>query len=232
MCGRTDGRQRTDHGRGRSARRSPEPPDPAGPPRDVALRNGADRRRIRRSAPCTPRRTRSACDARRGAVDGAWWPATYDAGAELPALIAAIDQHLGRRVLRVGLHVDTWHNIPGQDVSCAGDRHVGPAQPPPQAAGAAAASAANGTSTNTQNATTAATGLRPSMIVPHRAVPDRRRLHPSKPCRHSSHRTAVSFCLLGLGPPAHTRWSHRWLGVPRGEGGMSSPSRRLMSRGE
>ncbi|TMR12009.1 hypothetical protein ETD86_33900 [Nonomuraea turkmeniaca] len=50
--------------------------------------------------------------ARRGAVDGAWWPASYDAGAELPALIAAIDQHLERRVLRVGLHVDTWGNIP------------------------------------------------------------------------------------------------------------------------
>ncbi|MEU5869892.1 DUF5994 family protein [Nonomuraea sp. NPDC047529] len=50
--------------------------------------------------------------ARRGAVDGAWWPAGYDAGAELPALIAAIDQRLERRVLRVGLHVDTWHNIP------------------------------------------------------------------------------------------------------------------------
>ncbi|MFB4273505.1 DUF5994 family protein [Nonomuraea sp. GTA35] len=49
---------------------------------------------------------------RRGAVDGAWWPATYDAGAELPALIAAIDQHLQLRVLRVGLHVDIWHNIP------------------------------------------------------------------------------------------------------------------------
>jgi hypothetical protein len=49
---------------------------------------------------------------RRGAVDGAWWPAGYDAGAELPALIAAVDQRLKRRVLRVGLHVDTWHNVP------------------------------------------------------------------------------------------------------------------------
>ncbi|MGP3959531.1 DUF5994 family protein [Nonomuraea sp. 3N208] len=49
---------------------------------------------------------------RRGAVDGAWWPATYDAGAELPALITAVDQRLNRRVLRVGLHIDTWDNIP------------------------------------------------------------------------------------------------------------------------
>lgn len=50
--------------------------------------------------------------ARRGAVDGAWWPAGYDAGAELPGLIAAIDQRLNRRVLRVGLHIDAWANIP------------------------------------------------------------------------------------------------------------------------
>ncbi|MEU8401696.1 DUF5994 family protein [Nonomuraea sp. NPDC048892] len=49
---------------------------------------------------------------RRGAVDRAWWPASYDAGAELPALIAAIDQRLERRVLRVGLHMDTWETSP------------------------------------------------------------------------------------------------------------------------
>ncbi|TDD13392.1 DUF5994 family protein [Nonomuraea diastatica] len=60
--------------------------------------------------------------ARRGAVDGAWWPASYDAGAELPALIAAIDQRLERRVLRVGLHIDTWDNIPRR--IAAPGRHV------------------------------------------------------------------------------------------------------------
>ncbi|MEV4110163.1 DUF5994 family protein [Nonomuraea sp. NPDC049695] len=59
---------------------------------------------------------------RQGAVDGAWWPATYDAGAELPALIAAIDQRLNRRVLRVGLHLDTWDNIPHR--IAAPGRHV------------------------------------------------------------------------------------------------------------
>ncbi|MEV5497700.1 DUF5994 family protein [Nonomuraea fuscirosea] len=58
----------------------------------------------------------------RGAVGGAWWPATYDAGAELPALIAAIDQRLNRRVLRVGLHIDTWDNIP-HHIAAPG-RHV------------------------------------------------------------------------------------------------------------
>ncbi|MFI6928350.1 DUF5994 family protein [Nonomuraea spiralis] len=49
---------------------------------------------------------------RQDAVDGAWWPASYAAGAEPPALIAAVDQRLERRVLRVGLHVDTWPNVP------------------------------------------------------------------------------------------------------------------------
>ncbi|MEV4569709.1 DUF5994 family protein [Nonomuraea sp. NPDC049419] len=47
-----------------------------------------------------------------GTIDGAWWPRTRDAGAELPALISAVDQRLGRAVLRVGLHVDAWDDIP------------------------------------------------------------------------------------------------------------------------
>ncbi|WP_245740331.1 DUF5994 family protein [Nonomuraea maritima] len=47
-----------------------------------------------------------------GTIDGAWWPRTRDAGTELPALISAVDQRLGRAVLRVGLHVDAWDHIP------------------------------------------------------------------------------------------------------------------------
>ncbi|GHE30518.1 hypothetical protein GCM10017673_36500 [Streptosporangium violaceochromogenes] len=47
-----------------------------------------------------------------GPVDGAWWPRSTDAAAELPALIAAVDQRLGEMTLRVGLHVDAWDNIP------------------------------------------------------------------------------------------------------------------------
>ncbi|WP_327048370.1 DUF5994 family protein [Microbispora sp. NBC_01189] len=46
------------------------------------------------------------------AVDGEWWPRSTDAAAELPGLIAAVDRHLGRMTLRVGLHVDAWSNIP------------------------------------------------------------------------------------------------------------------------
>ncbi|MBN6052255.1 hypothetical protein JYK22_09965, partial [Nonomuraea sp. RK-328] len=49
---------------------------------------------------------------RKGTVDGAWWPRTRDATAELPALIAAVDQRSGRPVLRVGLYLDAWDHIP------------------------------------------------------------------------------------------------------------------------
>ncbi|MGP3965715.1 DUF5994 family protein [Nonomuraea sp. 3N208] len=49
---------------------------------------------------------------RRGTVDGAWWPRTRDAAAELPTLISAVDQRLGRAVLRVGLYQDAWDHIP------------------------------------------------------------------------------------------------------------------------
>ncbi|MEU7897410.1 DUF5994 family protein [Nonomuraea sp. NPDC049152] len=47
-----------------------------------------------------------------GPVDGTWWPRSTDAAAELPALIAAVDQCLGEMTLRVGLHVDAWDDIP------------------------------------------------------------------------------------------------------------------------
>ncbi|RCG28654.1 hypothetical protein DQ384_23220 [Sphaerisporangium album] len=49
---------------------------------------------------------------RRGTVDGAWWPRSRNAAAELPDLIAAVDQRLDRITLRVGLHVDAWDDIP------------------------------------------------------------------------------------------------------------------------
>ncbi|TDD22607.1 hypothetical protein E1294_11510 [Nonomuraea diastatica] len=44
-------------------------------------------------------------------VDGAWWPYSRDAAAELPHLIAAIDQRLGRTVLRIGVYRDAWQRI-------------------------------------------------------------------------------------------------------------------------
>lgn len=45
-------------------------------------------------------------------MDGAWWPYSRDAVAELPGLIAAVDQRLGRITLRIGVHPDTWQRIP------------------------------------------------------------------------------------------------------------------------
>jgi hypothetical protein len=48
---------------------------------------------------------------RRATVDGAWWPYSRDA-AELPGLITAVDQRLGRTTLRIGLHWDAWDHIP------------------------------------------------------------------------------------------------------------------------
>ncbi|MEU4580131.1 DUF5994 family protein [Nonomuraea sp. NPDC023979] len=67
------------------------------------------------SAPETPSAPRLSLNAaldRRGTVDGAWWPHTRDAAAELPALISAVDRRLGRAVLRVGVHLDAWDHIP------------------------------------------------------------------------------------------------------------------------
>ncbi|MGP4101472.1 DUF5994 family protein [Nonomuraea sp. KM90] len=51
---------------------------------------------------------------RRGTVDGAWWPRSRDTAGELPALISAVDERLGRAVLRVGLYRDAWDNIPAR----------------------------------------------------------------------------------------------------------------------
>ncbi|MEV0149570.1 MULTISPECIES: DUF5994 family protein [unclassified Nonomuraea] len=69
---------------------------------------------------------------RRGTVDGAWWPHSHDAAAELPGLIAAVDQQLGRTTLRVGMHRDTWDHIPrriparGRQVRVGWFRHTDP----------------------------------------------------------------------------------------------------------
>ena len=49
---------------------------------------------------------------RRSVVDGAWWPHSRDAAAELPGLIAAVDQRLDRTTLRVGVYKDMWEHIP------------------------------------------------------------------------------------------------------------------------
>ncbi|MDA0643838.1 MULTISPECIES: DUF5994 family protein [Nonomuraea] len=69
---------------------------------------------------------------RRAVVDGAWWPHSRDAAAELPELIAAADQRLGRTTLRIGLHHDAWQGIPrrilarGRQVRVGWFRHTDP----------------------------------------------------------------------------------------------------------
>lgn len=46
------------------------------------------------------------------ATHGMWWPYSHDAVAELPGLIAAVDQRLDRTTLLVSVHPETWENIP------------------------------------------------------------------------------------------------------------------------
>jgi hypothetical protein len=48
---------------------------------------------------------------REGILDGAWWPRSRDIGAELPALVTALAEHLGP-VTRVGLDAAGWEGLP------------------------------------------------------------------------------------------------------------------------
>jgi len=48
---------------------------------------------------------------RQGVLDGAWWPRSRDIAAELPALIAALTEHLGP-VTRIGLDAAAWEELP------------------------------------------------------------------------------------------------------------------------
>ncbi|MFI8165517.1 DUF5994 family protein [Streptomyces sp. NPDC085931] len=50
-------------------------------------------------------------ESREGILDGAWWPRSRDIGAELPALVKALTEHLGP-VARVGLDVGAWEGLP------------------------------------------------------------------------------------------------------------------------
>ncbi|MEV5555247.1 DUF5994 family protein [Nonomuraea wenchangensis] len=69
---------------------------------------------------------------RRAVVDGAWWPSSRDAAAEMPGLIAAVDRLLDRITLRIGVHRDAWQNIPrriparGRQVRVGWFRHTDP----------------------------------------------------------------------------------------------------------
>lgn len=48
---------------------------------------------------------------REGVLDGAWWPRSHDIGAELPALLDALTEHLGP-LSRVGLDATAWEGLP------------------------------------------------------------------------------------------------------------------------
>jgi Family of unknown function (DUF5994) len=48
---------------------------------------------------------------RSGMFDGAWWPSTRDAGAELPGLLAVLSSRLGA-ITQVGLDIDAWDEVP------------------------------------------------------------------------------------------------------------------------
>lgn len=49
---------------------------------------------------------------RRGAVDGGWWPFSDDASEALPGLVIEVDGRLDMMIMRIGLHPDTWTDIP------------------------------------------------------------------------------------------------------------------------
>ncbi|MEV0230773.1 STAS domain-containing protein [Nonomuraea sp. NPDC050786] len=49
---------------------------------------------------------------RRDTTAGVWWPHSRDAAAELPDLIASVDQRLSRITQCVGLRADAWDDIP------------------------------------------------------------------------------------------------------------------------
>jgi hypothetical protein len=48
---------------------------------------------------------------RQGVLDGAWWPRSRDIAAELPALIAALTEHLGP-IIRISLDTAAWEELP------------------------------------------------------------------------------------------------------------------------
>src|SRR3954466_2716607 len=55
------------------------------------------------------------------AVDGAWWPRTTDLAAELPGLVAALDER-GVRISRIAYALSAW--VPSPHKVQAGGRTV------------------------------------------------------------------------------------------------------------
>ena len=61
--------------------------------------------------PSAPRLSLEPTLSRSGMFDGAWWPSTRDARAELPGLIEALSLRLGA-ITQVGLDIDAWDEVP------------------------------------------------------------------------------------------------------------------------
>jgi hypothetical protein len=58
----------------------------------------------------------SDCDRSRGAVDGAWWPKSFDLGSELPDLVAVFGRWIGP-IHRVVYDPSVWLSAPSR-VNC------------------------------------------------------------------------------------------------------------------
>jgi hypothetical protein len=68
---------------------------------------------VRESVPDAARLSLDPAGAKRNGINGGWWPRSRDAGAELPGLIADLNERAGR-VSRVALQVGAFANIPHQ----------------------------------------------------------------------------------------------------------------------
>lgn len=61
--------------------------------------------------PSAPRLSLEPTLSRSGMFDGAWWPSSSDARAELPGLLEALSSRLGP-IAQVGLDIDAWDEVP------------------------------------------------------------------------------------------------------------------------
>jgi hypothetical protein len=66
---------------------------------------------VHQSVPDAARLSLDPAGAKRTGINGGWWPRSTDAGAELPGLVAELNQRAGR-VSRVALQVAAFANIP------------------------------------------------------------------------------------------------------------------------
>ncbi|GAA2740654.1 hypothetical protein GCM10010440_08600 [Kitasatospora cinereorecta] len=83
------------------ARREPAPA-PALPTGRIGFRQAAK--------PGTVLLRLESTQSRESVLDGAWWPRSRDAGAELPGLMRALTEHLGS-VVSLGLDAEAWDDV-------------------------------------------------------------------------------------------------------------------------